>query len=61
MHLVFDKLSHGLVMYSLLKQPIVLACSVALLCYCHRDGHFFSKWANSSGDFQRVNSLGHFW
>ena len=24
-------------------------------------GHFFSKWANSSGYFLRVNSGGHFW
>ena len=24
-------------------------------------GHFFSKWVNSSGHFQRVNSCGHFW
>ena len=24
-------------------------------------GHFFSKWANSSGHFLRVNSRGHFW
>ena len=24
-------------------------------------GHSFSKWANSSGHFLRVNSLGHFW
>ena len=24
-------------------------------------GHFFSKWANSSGHFLRVNSRGYFW